>query len=390
MLSIWNVFFNCEQRKAFEAAGLPVHWVGNHYPPKKCEVAQRSFDWVSFSILMLYFRKLGGEWMRHLSMTLFDWFSGTRRLNADLVWAYVEMNTRLLAKARRKGIPTVLDVPIAHMRDYYNCLKPEYDQLGLKFHDRLVRKWMERAEIEYEAADWIVAGSNFVKESLVKHGVDSSKIIINHYGVDTSLWATTHKRCNAKRTKMTFVYTALIGPRKGIQYLIKAWTLAEISDAELVICGSGDMPWEKIQNPMPTNVLFLGRLKHEKLAEIYSEADVYVLPSLLEGFARSGVEAMAAGLPLIITEETGLTDFCDDGVEGWVVPSRNVESLADRLRWCRAHPEEVRVAGDRAYSRMRDQSFDGYGAKCVAIANAIIGGAKTLAEIEAAMGNANK
>ena len=134
------------------------------------------------------------------------------------------------------------------------------------------------------------------------------------------------------------------------------------------------MPWDRIVGEMPRTITFMGSVKHDRLQEIYASADAYVLPSLLEGFARSGLEAMAAGLPLIITEETGLTDVLDDGVEGWVVPSRDVEALADRLRWCCSHRTEVEAAGQKAFERMRGQDFAAYGDRCAAIAQAIIDG----------------
>jgi glycosyltransferase involved in cell wall biosynthesis len=83
---------------------------------------------------------------------------------------------------------------------------------------------------------------------------------------------------------------------------------------------------------------------------------------------------MAAGLPLIVTEETGLTDVCTDGVEGWVVPAKNVDQLAARLKWCRENSEEVCLAGENAYLKMRGRCMESYGARCAEIAKAIIDG----------------
>jgi glycosyltransferase involved in cell wall biosynthesis len=378
-LSVWNVFRSPEQWRGFETAGLSVHWVGDHYlPPRRGEVAKRSFSWLSFTARMLYFFVLRREWLVHLSMSLFDLFSGTRRLNSRLVWAYVEMNTRLIRRAKKKGIPIVLDNPIAHMRRFYEDLSPEWDALGIEFHDKHIRRWTEKAEEEYAKADWFNVGSRFVKKTLVESGIPAEKIFVNHTGIDSGLWEEVFKNRKHDRRTMTFVYTSHISPRKGIQYLIKAWAQASLENAELLICGGGTLLWEMICPVMPHNIRFLGAVKHRQLMDIYVKSDVYVLPSLLEGFARSGLEAMASGLPLIITEETGLTDVCSDGAEGWVVPARNIDRLAERLIWCRANPEAVRSAGKLAFVKMQGRSFDSYGARCAAIAKAIIEGQSPL------------
>ncbi|NOU35151.1 MAG: glycosyltransferase family 4 protein [Kiritimatiellaceae bacterium] len=375
LLAVWNVFRSPEQWRGFESAGLSVHWVGDHHvPPRRGEVTKRSFSWFSFIARMLYAFVLRREWLLHLSMNLFDLFSGTRRLNSRLVWAYVEMNTLLIRRAKKKGIPVVLDNPIAHMRRFCEDLKPEYEALGLEFHEKHIRRWTQKAEEEYAYADWFNVGSRFVKKTLVGRGVPSEKIFVNHTGVDSRRWEEAFKNRKHDRRTMTFVCTAHITPRKGIQYLIKAWEQASLEDAELLICGGGALPWERICPKMPDNIRFIGPVKHRQLMDIYAGSDVYVLPSLLEGFVRSGLEAMASGLPLIITEETGLTDVCSDGAEGWVIPARNTDQLAERLVWCRANPDAVRVAGERAFMKMQGRSFDSYGARCAAIARAIIEG----------------
>lgn len=132
------------------------------------------------------------------------------------------------------------------------------------------------------------------------------------------------------------------------------------------------MNWGRVCGGLPPHVRFFGRVKHNRLVEIYSQASVYVLPSLLEGLARTGLEAMASGLPVIVTRETGLTDFVTEGVEGWIIPSRNANALAKRLRWCITHPEAVRVAGDAAFRRMHEHDFAAYGDQCAAVARAIL------------------
>ena len=374
LLSVWNVFHSREQRRAFTGNDLSVHWVGNHYPTVRNEVSKRSFGWIPFSVfLSAFFLKTRAVGI-HASMWLFDWFSGTRRLNTRLVWAYVELNTRLLRRAKKRGIPIVLDNPIAHMDDYY-ALKPEFEACGVPWPDWWIRRWVAAAKREYQLADWFNVGSTFVRDSLVKRGISAERIFVIPYGVDAARWRKCHDNREPK-TPFAFVYTASVDPRKGIQYLLRAWKAAALDKAELWICGGTEasMDWNRVCGGLPAHVRFFGRVKHEKLEEIYAKSSVYVLPSLLEGLARSGLEAMSAGLPVVVTRETGLSDFVTDGVEGWIVPARDTDALADSLRWCVAHPDAVRKAGEAAYRRMQGRDFSNYGDRCAAIAEAIIAG----------------
>ena len=372
LFSVWNVFHSREQRRAFTRNGLSVHWVGNHYPPMRNEVTKRSFCWTSFLMLMSAFFIRKREAGRYASMWAFDRFSGSRRLDAKLVWAYGEFCTWLLRRAKKRGIPIVLDVPIAHMDDYY-ALKSEYEACGVPWPDRQIRRWVASAREEYALADWFNVGSSFVKKSLVSRGVPANQVLVIPYGIDASRWTDCHAR-RASHSTFTFIFTASIGPRKGIRPLLLAWRQASIDGAELHICGGTEdsMDWNRVCGGLPPNVVFRGRVSHEMLAKLYAQSDVYVLPSLLEGMARSGLEAMAAGLPVLVTKETGLGDFVSDGKEGWFVPARDVDALAERLRWCASHPVEVHNAGEAAFRRMQGQDFAAYGDRCAQVVKDIL------------------
>ena len=376
LLSVWNVFRNREQRRGFIRNGLSVHWVGNHYPPNKGAVTKRSFAWISCAVFVWSIYWKMQTFGVHASMWLFNVRSGMCRLNAKLVWAYVEFNPWLLKRAKRRGIPIVLDCPIAHMDDYY-ALKPEFLACGVPWPDWWIRRWVAVAKREYAIADWFNVGSFFVKETLVSRGVPANRVIVNHTGVDTERWSVAKQnRTIDPDSPFVFVFTGMASPRKGIHYLMRAWKSATLENAELWICGGTkrSMDWDRVCGGLPPNVKFFGRVNHDRLVELYSRASVYVLPSLLEGLAKTGLEAMAAGLPVIITKETGLTDFVSDGVEGWIVPSRNVKALAERFFWCSSHLNEVRVAGETAFRRIQNQTFAAYCEQCAIVAKNILQG----------------
>jgi glycosyltransferase involved in cell wall biosynthesis len=365
LLAVWNRFFSEEQAAGFLNDSLTVSWVGTGRSPQGVKSRHRA--WLATAFLRLYFTT-GYEFLLDTSRIAFERKSRHFSSSARFVWAYMEFNNGLLEKCRIAGIPTVLDVPIGHQRPAQEVMAAEFARYGMTYNNRCLEKWTRTYERAYDLADHLVVGSSFVRQSLVDHGVAADKIIINPYGVDTTFWGKVFReRVRGNEGTMTFVYTASVNFRKGIQYLLRAWRKANLKNCELLICGSNCLPAHAEFTDFPKSVHFLGWKSHDELSEIYKKVDVYVLPSLFEGLARSGLEAMASGLPPIVTWETGLADMVEDGVNGWVIRSRDEDSLADCLRACAANPRAVKSAGIRAQRTASKYSWENYGSRCAAI-----------------------
>jgi glycosyltransferase involved in cell wall biosynthesis len=371
VLSVWNRFFAREQIRGFLDGGLSVFALGTTLGSNGAMDSRKCVG--SMALLYILFKtksSLFHEW----SMDAYNIESSILMPEGELLWALGGMNLRCLEKATRWQMPSVLDVASAHKRMQREVLATEYKACGVDFPTGFYDRWAERSESEYNIADFISVGSKFVKRSLVERGVEERKIIVNPYGVNATLWKEAHTQSRRLGEKLIFVYVAGLTLRKGPQYLVRAWKRAQLRMAELWVVGGGKLPWDKLAGSLPEGVKLLGGLPHQEIKEIYKRAHVYVLPSLIEGLARSGLEAMAAGLPLIITEETGLTDFVNNGQEGWVVPSRNEEALVEIMRWCSENREQVKSAGERAFVKGQQQDFESYGDRCANIAKAVIDG----------------
>jgi len=365
LLSVWNRFFSEEQADGFLSDSLKVEWVGTGRSPKGIQSRHRA--WVATALLRLHF-KTGLVFLQDWSRVAFERKSRNYARSARFVWAYMEYNNGLLFKCRKAGIPTVLDVPIGHQRMCQELMIEEHSRYGITYGSRSLERWTRAYERAYDLADKLVVGSSFVRQSLIDRGIDAEKIMVNPYGVNTAFWTKAfHERQNKGSKCMTFVYAASVGLRKGVQYLLRAWRTANLENCELLICGANYLPNHAEFSEVPKGVHFLGPQTHEQLRELYSMADVYVLPSLFEGLARSGLEAMTAGLPAIVTWETGLTDMVTDDLNGWVVPSRNHDALAACLRKCALERRATSAAGIRAHEMARNYSWKAYGARCAQI-----------------------
>ena len=115
---------------------------------------------------------------------------------------------------------------------------------------------------------------------------------------------------------------------------------------------------------MPSSVKFLWPQSHKSLSEIYKRCHVYVLPSLFEGLARSGLEALASGLPCIVTKESGLTDFVINDNNGWVVESANTSALSDSIVNAYKNRANLHKFAENAFETGQLNSWKTYGDRC--------------------------
>jgi glycosyltransferase involved in cell wall biosynthesis len=244
---------------------------------------------------------------------------------------------RTLGSAQRLEAVGFLDCPLAHHRFLDAFLKeeaklvPDYAPT-LQEHDRSQRS-LDRLDEELRRAHRLFVLSSFERSTFCDRGVEEEKIVVCPLGVDLDLFRPRQRPVD---DIFRIVFVGQITQRKGISYLIEAFRRASIPRSELVLVGRpvGSVdPWARIPG-----VKHVPLMPRTQLPAVYANADVYVLPSLVEGFGLTGLEAMASGLPVVLSEHTFGSDVITDGVEGYVVPIRDPESIAERLRLLAADP----------------------------------------------------
>jgi alpha-maltose-1-phosphate synthase len=250
-----------------------------------------------------------------------------------LVHAFEGASSRTLQAARQAGLRTVLDVPSAHER----FLEVEAEEGG-----GVLTPWAEVA-VERELADLLLAPSSYVAACLEGAGVPADRILRLPYGVDPDLF----RPAPAARPDRPFraLFVGQIGNRKGVRYLLEAWRRLALPDAELLLIGSPGRMGRRLLAQYRDGCRWLGSLPASELRRWYQSSDVFVFPSLAEGSARVTYEAMASGLPLVVTPNSG--SVVRDGIDGFVVPTRDVDALCERLRQLHADPDARREMGAR-------------------------------------------
>lgn len=218
-------------------------------------------------------------------------------------------------------------------------------------------------------ADYVLVNSDYVKETLVDSGrAHPDRVHVVYLGVDTEQF---HPRGEADRADLgafTILYAGSIERRKGVHYLLEATRRLQLPRARLFLVG--DLGRDVDLSQYYGLYHHIPSLPHARLAAVYRDADVFVFPSLAEGSARVVYEAMASGLPVITTRESG--SVVRDGVDGWIVPARSVDAIGERIEKIRQTPSLGIEIGKRARARMvAEFTWRDYGERVVNVYRAI-------------------
>jgi glycosyltransferase involved in cell wall biosynthesis len=282
--------------------------------------------------------------------------------------------------ARAAGARTVLERGSTHIltqqalvaEEYrrWKCLAPPIDRRSV---DRQLR--------EYDEAECISVPSRFAYQSFVDRGIAANRLLLLPYGTDCGLFSRGASRPaqdgvaagGVQPAARPFrIVTVGLSLRKGTPYLLEAASRLGIGAArgsppmELCLAGAAAPDVASVLREAPVPVRLLGRLSHAELAAVYRAASVFVLPSIEEGMSLSVLEAMASGLPVIVTPNTGATDIMEDGREGLVVPAGDAGALARAL--LRLYEDEPvrRAMAAAAADTARRWTWDAYGDRAAA------------------------
>ncbi|MCE5258558.1 MAG: glycosyltransferase family 4 protein [Chloroflexi bacterium] len=255
-----------------------------------------------------------------------DWASG-RLKAADLFHVWGNYGLRSLRKAHDQGMVTMVERASALPRVQAEILAAEYSKWRLAW--RPVADELNRAEAELEAADYILVPSPFAYESFVKNGFPDSKIRSLPFGVDVTRFQPASER---EPSPFRVLFVGQLGLRKGVLYLLQAWERLHWENAELWLVGNTDASFRQFRHLLRLPGVRAAGYTADPL-RCYQNADLFVFPSLEEGSALVTYEALACGLPVITTYQSG--SVVRDGTDGWIVPVCDAGSLAERMQLMR-------------------------------------------------------
>jgi len=243
-----------------------------------------------------------------------------------------------------------LDIPIVTTAHVTNAgLAGGIKESGIRFKDLETAgkysivlapflKYIER--IYLSKSKNIIAVSNWMRDILINnYGIDEKKIKTIPNGVDIEKYKPNiQNKILINNHGPMVLFTGRLTSTKGLNYLIKAipQVLKTIKDAHFVFVGGGNpKPYleylERLDIPK-NNYTFIGYVKDEKdVAALYSNANIYVAPTLFENLPIRILEAMSSGIPVIASNICAIPEVITDGVDGFLIPPKDVETLAQKI-----------------------------------------------------------
>ena len=236
--------------------------------------------------------------------------------------------------ARSLGITTFLERQNTHTAFAYEAVAKEMKKLGLqppKGHSHTFDAHkLAQEEEEYNTADYLLAPSDFVRQTFLDNGFPPEKVVRHQYGCDTSRFSARRENPPDNRP-LTAAFVGRCEPRKGLHYALQAWLESGAAETgRFLICGSFTPGYRELLGKWldHPSVEVLGFIP--EVAQVMRESDILLLPSIEEGSALVTYEARACGCVLVVSDATGAV--CEHMVDSLVHPAGDLDCLCDHLR----------------------------------------------------------
>ncbi|MBE2286882.1 MAG: glycosyltransferase family 4 protein [Prosthecobacter sp.] len=270
--------------------------------------------------------------------------------------------TPLMRAARARGIKVVSEIYILmssqRLQEEERQRFPEWERVAPDWDGVTRAAGWEGAPVG--DCDYYLCPSEAVAADLVERwGVAASATVVVPYGMNASWLELEPRPCPGR---ILFVGTADL--RKGIHYLAMAAEELAKRGRRYEFRVAGNVSTEVLRQPACAHLSFLGRVPRDRIRDEFQMADVFVLPSLAEGSAEVTYEALASGVPLVVTKAAG--SVARDGVEGRIIPERDPVALADAIEQLVEDRTLRDQLGQAARRRAREFTWEQYGTRLVA------------------------
>ena len=250
-----------------------------------------------------------------------------------VIHAYEDGAINSFKQAKELGVYCSYELPIAHWQTVRRLLSEEAERLPdweptlestRESEDKLFRK-----EEELDLADCISCPSEFVLQSIPKNIRSKKTCIVAPFGSPPCLPNKRLKQDN-KNNNLKLLFVGSMSQRKGLADLFEAMKMLRNDPVNLTVLGQPSMPMEFYRNCFP-NFKYLAPCSNESIRRVMQEHDALVLPSIVEGRALVQQEALACGLPLIVTANAGGGDLIEEGITGYLVSIRSPEDIFAKI-----------------------------------------------------------
>ena len=217
---------------------------------------------------------------------------------------------------------------------------------------------LNKKDQELALADVIFVASSFTKKTLEEYSGNLAEIKVIPYGFPIVKQKKEYLPLTNRKLKVLFI--GGLSQRKGLSYLFEAVEGMQ-NKVDLTIVGHKVVANCDILNLALERHKWIPSLSHDQVLACMRENDVFVFPSLFEGFGLVITEAMSQGVPVITTDRTAGPDVIEDGVNGWIVPAGSSEAINNVLNKILEKPELLKQFGIAAQTKAQTRPWSVYG-----------------------------
>ena len=302
-----------------------------------------------------------GEWVRSATHPLYDaWVLPQIQPGDNIISSYGYANY-CFKKVKKLEGKTFLDAGNSHPAHFWDVITEEHHIWGVK-RPPYPPHWNQRARQMLDSTDYIICPSRYVEKTYLERGFTKDRLLYAPFPTDLSLFKPDLETI-PPANPLWVICTGSVSLRKGFPYLLEAVRLLRKDrDVRLMlthIIESSMITILKTYDDIP--IEWAPSLNHRDLANRLKKAHVFALLSLEDGFARTVSEALACGLPAVVTPHTGARDFILEGKNGYVVPIRDAAAAADAIQ----KAADIRLSGLRSDIELPDLSFQAFEAQFI-------------------------
>lgn len=257
-----------------------------------------------------------------------------------------------IKRAKRLGLKVVVDQSALHPGKSARNLREDYARWGQEIVIAPDKGVWKNVLQDCREADLIMVNANHIKDSFVEYGFPPEKLRVVYLGVRDDFRSL--KRDYRAEDTFKILFTGAFSLLKGAEYILESLRLLSERGLRVRydIVGAVVAPKALVEKYRDLPVVYHGAVPQDELRAFLSGADMYLFPSLADGCAQSGMEALTAGLPVVATYQSGLP--IKDGETGCIVPMKNAQAIADKIEWLIANPKERDRIGRNAAEMMRE------------------------------------
>jgi len=282
------------------------------------------------------------------------------QLKPELVIGYEKSCYNTFISAETIGARKWLDLSQVHP-DFIKHLRNKYEFfLSMTGSENLFNKISFLKKKEYQLADKIFCLSGFAANTLQDAGVSAKKITVNPLGFSPQIFFPNVNQPKHINGPLKIIYAGIITKRKGVDLLLDVCSSFSEKDIQLTLIGpSGDAIDSINLFSNKKNIRYIPFMTQTDLANEFRNADLFVFPSYLDSWAAVVPEAMACGLPVIVTDNTGAAQIVTQK-NGMVIPTGNKAALLIAIQFFLDHPEETLHMGINAANTVSNNSWITY------------------------------